>query len=109
MRPITDDPRVGFVKGYFQDTLPGFLRDFAPENRLVIHCDADLYTATLFVLTSLDRIVAPGTVLIFDEFGSVCHEFKAFVEYTRCFRRCYELRAVTTPPFYTQAAFEIIG
>jgi hypothetical protein len=107
--PVVDDTRVGFVKGYFQNTLPGFLKGFTPENRLVLHCDADLYSSTLYMLTNLDRIITPGTLLIFDEFSLVLHEFKAFIEYTRSFQRRYRVRAVTSPPFYIQAVIEIVG
>jgi O-methyltransferase len=55
--PITDDPRIDFVSGWFQDTLPGFLSQLpASESRertILVHFDADLYSATLFVLTML--------------------------------------------------------
>src|SRR5262249_37190137 len=39
--PRTNDNRVQFVKGLFQDTLPGFLEHFEPTNPLVIHNDSD--------------------------------------------------------------------
>ena len=67
--PKIDDSRVSFIKGYFQETLPRFLETFNSNNRLIIHCDADLYSSTLFVLASMNKIIIPGTIIIFDEFG----------------------------------------
>jgi hypothetical protein len=40
--PQIDDERVSFVKGWFQNTLPGFLNGFTPRSRLVVHSDSDL-------------------------------------------------------------------
>jgi hypothetical protein len=37
--------------GLFQESMPGFLKTFQPTSRLSIHCDADLYSATLYVLS----------------------------------------------------------
>ncbi len=89
--PATDDPRVQFVKGLFQDTLPAFLASFAPRSRLIVHNDSDLYSSTLFCLTTLDRIIAPGTIVIFDEFGDVMHEFRALQDYLASYRRKFEV------------------
>ena len=89
--PATDDPRVRFVKGLFQDTLPAFLADFAPRSRLIVHNDSDLYSSTLFCLTSLDRMITPGTIVIFDEFGDVMHEFRALQDYLASYRRKVEV------------------
>jgi O-methyltransferase len=95
--PVIDDRRVEFIKGYFQDSLPTWLGHFQPKNQLVIHMDADLYTSTLYVLCGLDRLIVPGTVIIFDEFAAVNDEFQALVDYTSSFRRTYRLLAYTKP------------
>jgi hypothetical protein len=53
--PKIHDARVSFIKGWFQDTLRGFLNETSVSNRLVINVDCDLYSATLFVLGTLDK------------------------------------------------------
>ena len=101
--PVIDDSRVSFVKGYFQDTVPSFLEQFRPANRLVLHMDADLYTSTLYVLCSFDRLIQKGTVIIFDEFASINHEFRALSDYVTSFRRKYSLLSFTKPNFHQVA------
>jgi hypothetical protein len=52
--PASDDPRVRFVKGWFQNVLPPFLRTWQPPTSTVlVHFDADLYGSTLFAMTML--------------------------------------------------------
>jgi hypothetical protein len=87
--PVIDDARVSFVKGLFQDTLRDFAKGFTPRNRLVVNIDCDLYSATLFVLGTLDRFFQPGTIVIFDDFYSMNHETKAFIDYDRSFGRTW--------------------
>jgi O-methyltransferase len=103
--PGIDDPRVSFVKGLFQHTLLKFLDETKFRNRLVINVDCDLYTATLYVLTMLDRYFQPGTIIIFDDFYSMSHEFKAFVDYDRSFGRTWH--ALGRMPHCVKAAIEI--
>jgi O-methyltransferase len=84
--PQVDDQRASFVKGRFQDTLYGFLEENPPrDHRLVVHLDADLYSATLFVLAVMDRFLRPGSILVFDEFASLNHEYEAWRDYRRSF------------------------
>jgi O-methyltransferase len=69
--PVPPDPRVSFVKGWFQDTLPDFLVSLDPKlkSSVLIHYDADLYSSTLFVLSTLWHHIA-DYYFIFDEFMS---------------------------------------
>lgn len=63
--PNITDTRVEFVKGLFQDTLLPFLSaaKFQQEKRKIIHLDADLFSSTLFVLTSLAPYLKKGDIL----------------------------------------------
>jgi O-methyltransferase len=63
--------------------------------QLIIHNDSDLYSATLYVLTCANSIIVPGTVIIFDEFYSVMHEFRALEDYCASYMRSYEVIAAT--------------
>lgn len=91
--PKTSDNRVLFVKGLFQETLPDFLRKYRPSGQLVIHNDSDLYSANLFVLTIANNILIPGSIIIFDEFYSIMHEFRALEDYCSSYMRSYEVIA----------------
>lgn len=93
--PQIDDERVSFVKGLFQDTLDDALAALPPAEQLVIHNDSDLYSATLYVLTAAHARIVPGTVIIFDEFYSVMHEFRALEDYCSAYGRDYEVLGVT--------------
>jgi hypothetical protein len=53
--PETQDKRIAFVTGWFQNTVHPFLSDFAGagDKVVLIHFDADLYSSTSFLLSSL--------------------------------------------------------
>jgi hypothetical protein len=57
----------------------------------IIHMDADLYTSTLFVLTSVSPVLRKGDIIIFDEFNVPMHEFKAFSEWISSYYIKYEV------------------
>jgi hypothetical protein len=103
--PSDTDSRVTFVAGLFQKTLVDFLRGFELRNQLVVHIDCDLYSSTLFCLATLDRHMPPGSVVIFDEFYDVLHEFAAYRDYTAAFMRSWDGIAYT--PQYVQVALRL--
>ncbi len=97
--PDIKDNRILFIKGLFQNTLFQFLKTFNDDKRKVIHLDADLYTSTLFVLTSLAPYLRKDDILIFDEFGVPLHEFKAFTEFVQSYYIDYEVLAAVNNYF----------
>ncbi len=88
---VENDSRCEFITGLFQQTLPGFLEKHPLNRRLVIHLDADLYSATLYLLTSLHPYLKKGDILLFDEFNVPVHEFKAWCDYVESFYVEYEV------------------
>lgn len=76
--PVIKDGRGKFYQGLFQQTLPGFLNGFSNENKTVIMLDADLFTATLYTLSSLAPYLKKGDIIFFDEFVVPTHEFMAY-------------------------------
>lgn len=81
----TNDTRCQFYEGLFQATLFDFLSSYDSNHKKVLHLDADLYTATLFVLTTLSPLLKKGDIIIFDEFNVPLHEIKAFQEWVNAF------------------------
>jgi predicted O-methyltransferase YrrM len=84
--------------GLFEDTLPGFLA--ANDGQIAfIHLDADLYSSTKTVLDLVDDRLAPGAVLLFDEFfnfpGWQQHEFRAWSEFVARTGRGFDYLAYT--------------
>ena len=71
------------IEGWFDKTLPDFLaRERGPIG--FIHVDCDIYSSTKTVLELTIPRLAPGAVIVFDEFfnykGYELHEYKAFFE-----------------------------
>lgn len=75
---------VVLVKGWFDETLPEFLRCNANKIGL-LHIDCDLYSSTKTVLGLLKDRFKTGSIIVFDEYfnypGWEQHEFKAFAEF----------------------------
>lgn len=101
--PATVDPRVSFIKGWFDATLPGFVPP--PHARLVLHFDADLYSSTRTALAAMEPYMAVGTYLLFDEFSDRLHELRAFEEFWRA-RPEWGFRLVGCDRILARVAFE---
>ena len=80
--PEIRDNRVTFYKGLFQQTLPGFIKNYNSSNCKV---DADLYTSTLYVLTSQAPLLKKGDIILFDEYLVPSHEFLAFDNFIKSY------------------------
>jgi len=91
--PCIDDPRVKFVKGWFEDTVPPFVRCFTTTSRLLLHFDADLYRSTILPLVHFAPFMVKGTLLVFDEFYDRDNEFKALMDWQRISKRDFRIVA----------------
>ncbi len=74
---------VTLVKGWFDKTLPEFLKNHAGEVAF-LHVDCDLYSSTRTIFDFLGSRLKPGAVIVFDEYfnypGWRDGEYKAFQE-----------------------------
>ena len=103
--PDIKDPRCSFEVGLFQDTLPAVVSRTNLTGRLVVNMDADMFTSTLFVLTTLAPYMKSGDIIFFDEFSCPLDEFRAFEEFVRSFRVKYEVVAAVYG--YTRVCIKI--
>lgn len=76
---------VRLIKGYFKDTLPGFVAQHAGRSISYLHIDCDLYSSTKTIFDNIRHMIGPGTVIVFDEYlnypGWQEGEHKAFMEF----------------------------
>jgi O-methyltransferase len=104
--PDIKDGRVKFYKGLFQDTLPGLVKSHEWNNPKVIHMDADLYTSTLYALTTLAPVLKKGDIILFDEYLVPTHEYLAFDNFVKSYYLNVELIAAANNYYFT--AFKIV-
>ena len=81
------------VVGWFDKTLPGFVKEHQ-EPLALLHVDCDLYSSTVTVLEELKSQIVPGTVIVFDEYinypGWQLDEFKAWQEFVERYNIKYQ-------------------
>src|SRR4029079_10133754 len=58
---------VRLTKGFFEDTLPGFVAQHPGAKLALLHIDCALYSATMTILENVSPMLVPGTIVIFDE------------------------------------------
>lgn len=103
--PTIKDERGVFFQGLFQQTLPRFLKNFGSGKKTVLMLDADLYTATLFTLTSLAPYLKEGDIIFFDEFVVPTHEFMAYQQFIDSYYFDLELIGAASNYYFT--AFKV--
>ncbi len=104
--PEIADARVKFFQGLFQQTVPGFLLELNNRGRNVIMMDADLYSSTLYALTSMAPFLKKDDIIFFDEFAVPTHEFKAFQDFIQSYYINLELIGAANNYYF--AAFKVV-
>lgn len=104
--PVLKDDRGKFLQGLFQQTLPLFLKSFNNNRRMVLMMDADLFSATLYTLSSLSPYLKPGDIILFDEFVVPTHEFKAYTDFIQSYY--INLQLIAAANNYYFAAFKVV-
>lgn len=84
--PLIDNPNITFVKGFFENTIPNFLKTY--NNQIsFLHIDCDIYSSTKTILDCMKPYISKGTILLFDEFIGYqdfeINEIKAFMEFIK--------------------------
>lgn len=104
--PQFDDPRVELFKGWFADTLPGYVWPEGYE-QLIVNVDCDLYSSAAYVLEAIEHRLAPETIIYFDEFHHYADELRAFDELTQRTGWPFEVLAATRD--FSQVAFRRVA
>ena len=68
--------------------------------------DADIYSATLYVLTNLAPFLKKGDLILFDEFSVPTHEFKAYYDFVQSYYINLELVAAANNYYFV--AFKVV-
>lgn len=83
--PFTPNEKMELVQGWFDETLPDFIKKTEINKVSFLHLDADLYSSTKCVLDNLKPFFKGKCVMVFDEFFNYPewekHEYKAFKEF----------------------------
>lgn len=103
---------VQLIKGWFKDTIDEWLTT-PRQNIKLLHIDSDLYSSCKTVLTKLNKLIVPNTVIVFDELleGNNYsnwqeHEWKALNEWRLEYNR--EIEVISRTERY-QAAIKVIN
>lgn len=104
--PLPPQPNIVIHKGLFANTLPEIMTSDILENISFIHFDADIYMATRPVLDAICGQIKHTCYILFDEFYSVNHEFKAWLEFVDVYS-LKNWRIIATSEDGSQVLFQI--
>ncbi len=91
---------VVLVKGFYDRTLEPWIEETNISQVKFLHVDSDLYSSAIFILTTLNKYLVPGTVIVFDEMHPwggkrydtwADHEYRALKEWVELFNREFEI------------------
>lgn len=99
VKNLEDQNKVKIFKGWFDDTLPEYLK--VAKNIALLHIDSDIYSSARTVLYGLKDYIKSGTIIVFDEWSYVFEnsikqdaEQKAFYEWVKDFNVKFTLHLV---------------
>jgi len=79
------DPKIKLIKGWFDNTLPEWLKNYHYNQIDLLHIDCDIYSSTATVLKYCQNLIKKNTIIVFDELINYAncedHEIKAFYEF----------------------------
>jgi O-methyltransferase len=104
--PAIADPRVGFEVGWFNQTVPPFMKGFVRGERMLVNLDADIYSSTIVALAHLAPHLARGDVVIFDEFADTVNEWRAYCDFNAMFD--LKIRPMLQQRDWMSVAFEVL-
>ena len=104
--PPPPQPNIRIEKGLFAHSVPRFLSGGHPSDIRLIHFDADIYMGTRPVLDSICGQIRQRYYVLFDEFYSVNHEFRAWMEFVELFN-VKQWRVIAISDDGVQALFEV--
>lgn len=85
--PSPPQPNVEIQSGLFSESVPRYLtKNGWPRDLRLIHFDADLYISTRPVLDTICGQLKYRYLVLFDEFYSVNHEFRAWCEFVSLYK-----------------------
>tara|TARA_Y100000052_G_scaffold27554_2_gene36269 strand:- start:12411 stop:13133 length:723 start_codon:yes stop_codon:yes gene_type:complete len=103
---------VTFHVGWFDDTLPGFVKENTDPISL-LHVDCDLYGGTKIILTEAAHLIRPGTMVLFDEYFNYPswrhHEYKAWQEFVAEHEVSYTYTGVMAQGWSVAVRVDAIG
>jgi predicted O-methyltransferase YrrM len=105
------EKNVVLHKGWFDDTLPVFVKEFN-EELAFLHIDSDLYSSAKSIFQWLDKRIVEGTIILFDEYFNYPfwehHEFKAFQEFVQKDKIKYEYLCYNSTTYGSNVAVKIL-
>lgn len=98
-------------KGWFDETLPTFVKEFTEEVAF-LHIDSDLYSSAKSVFQWLDNRIVEGTIILFDEYFNFPfwehHEFKAFQEFVQKNNVKYDYLCYNTSTYGSNVVVKVL-